>query len=208
MKIHDFPFAPNPRKLRTYLGEKGLEIPFVLVNLPNGDQKKPEFLARNPLGNTPVLELDDGSCLTESLAIIEYLEELHPEPPMIGETPLERARVRRLERIADLGVLIAAARYVHGTKSPLPGIEANPAVAKAALESMNAPLAVLDQEAGDHPFIAGDRPTIADCTLFAGFEFARFAGLDVGDVGAGFPNLKRWHAAFALRPSTQVSFPT
>ncbi|MCP5059371.1 MAG: glutathione S-transferase family protein [bacterium] len=208
MKIHDFPFAPNPRKLRAYLGEKGLEIPFVLVNLPNGEQKKPEFLAKNPLGNTPVLELDDGSYLTESLAIIEYLEELYPEPPMIGETPLERAGVRRLERIAEHGVLHAVARYVHGTKSPLPGIEANPAIAKAALESMNAPLAVLDRETGDHPFIAGSRPTIADCTLFAAFEFAKFASLEVADVGAGFPNLKRWHAAFSQRPSTQVSFPS
>ncbi|MBW2395557.1 MAG: glutathione S-transferase family protein [Deltaproteobacteria bacterium] len=208
MKIHDFPFAPNPRKLRTYLGEKGIEIPFVLVNLVNGDQKKPEFLAKNPLGNTPVLELDDGTCLTESLAIIEYLEELHPDPPMIGETPLERARVRRLERIAELGVVSAVARYVHGTKSPLPGIEANPAVAKAALESLAAPLEVLDLETADRPFIAGSRPTIADCTLFAGFEFAKFAGLELGDVAAGFPNLKRWHAAFSQRPSTRVSFPS
>lgn len=207
MKIHDFPFAPNPRKLRTYLGEKGIEIPFVLVKLAAGEQKTSDFLAMNPLGNTPVLELDDGTFLTESLAIIEYLEELHPEPPMIGSTPLQRARVRRLERIAEIGVLLPAVRYVHNTNSPMPNIRAIPGVAEAALEDLALPLGVLDREVGDHPFIAGDRPTVADCTLFAAFEFAKFAELQLGDVGEGLPNLKRWHAAFLQRPSAQVSFP-
>ena len=190
MRIHDFPFAPNPRKLRTYLGEKGLEIPFVIVNLARGEHKTPEFLARNPMGNLPVLELDDGSHLTESLAIIEYLEELHPEPPMIGTTPLERARTRRLERLAELGVMSRAVRYVHTTKSPL-GLPPAPDVAAAMLEELPGVLGVLDSEVADRPFIAGNRPTIADCTLFATFEFAKFADLDVAAVGPGYPNLRR-----------------
>ncbi len=105
MRIYDFPFAPNPHKLRIYLAEKGLSIPLVRVDLRKGDNQKPEFLAKNPVGGLPVLELDDGSCLTESLAIIEYLEELHPHPPMIGTEPLERARVRELERFVELNVL-------------------------------------------------------------------------------------------------------
>ena len=78
MKLYDFPFAPNPRKLRVYLAEKGIEIPRVTVNLTKGEQVAPEFTAKNPMGGLPVLELDDGTCLRESLAIIEYLEELHP----------------------------------------------------------------------------------------------------------------------------------
>src|SRR5512144_2168168 len=121
MKLYDFPFAPNPRKLRVYLGEKGIEIPRVVVNIVKGEQNTPAFRAKNPMGGVPVLELDDGSCLRESLAIIEYLEELHPEPPMIGTTPLERARVRALERTADLGVLIGVARVFHATRAVLPG---------------------------------------------------------------------------------------
>src|SRR6266436_1109752 len=115
MKIYDFVGAPNPKKLRVYLAEKGLRIPFEPVNIVSQENRKPEFLKKNPLGGLPVLELDDGSHLTESLAIIEYLEELHPEPPMIGRTPRERARVRELERIADLGVLGSVGTYFQNT---------------------------------------------------------------------------------------------
>jgi glutathione S-transferase len=113
MKLYDFPLAPNPRKLRVCLAEKGIEIPKVRVDLTRGEQNTPEFLAKNRTDGLPVLELDDGSCLRESLAIIEYLEELHPEPPMIGRAPFERARVRALERTADLGLLIGVARVFH-----------------------------------------------------------------------------------------------
>src|SRR5574340_1452465 len=106
MKLYDFGHAPNPRKVRIYLAEKGLTLPIETVNSAAGESHTPEFLKKNPLGGVPVLELDDGSFLTESLAIIEYLEELHPNPPMIGISPVERARVRELERMADLGVLL------------------------------------------------------------------------------------------------------
>ena len=201
MKIHDFPFAPNPRKLRTYLGEKGLEIPFEMVNLVHGEHKKPAFLAKNPMGGVPVLELDDGTFLTESLAIIEYLEELHPDPPMIGTSPVERARTRRLERIAELGVLGRVARYVHNTNSPLPNVEPDPATAQKMLDELPLPLGVLDGEVADRPFVAGERPSIADCTLFACFEFARFRDFDLGE---GYPNLARWYADFRERPSTKI----
>lgn len=205
MKIHDFPFAPNPRKLRTYVAEKGLEIPYVIVNLAHGEQNEEAFLEKNPFGAVPVLELDDGSFLSESLVIIEYLEELHPEPPMIGRTPVERARTRRLERIAETGVLNKAAQYVHGSKSPL-GRPPNPAVASEALELMQKPLGVLDAELAKHAFVAGEAPTIADCTLFAACEFATFAELDVPAVGPGYGNLRRWLEAFRKRPSAEVGF--
>lgn len=202
MKIYDFPFAPNPRKLRTYLGEKGLEIPFEMVNLIHGEHKTEAFLAKNPLGSVPVLELEDGELLSESLAIIEYLEELYPDPPMIGVTPLERARTRRLERIADLGVFSRVARYVHAIGSPLPDREPDPATAAKMLEELPEPLAVLEAELADRVFVAGDRPTIADCTLFAAFTFAGFRDLD---LGRDHPNLARWFAAFSKRPSTVIS---
>ncbi len=201
MKIHDFPFAPNPRKVRTYLAEKGIAMDFEIVNLVHGEHKKPGFLAMNPMGHVPVLELDDGTFLTESLAIIEYLEELHPDPPMIGTTPLERARTRRLERIAEMGVMGRAARIVHNTRSPLPGVEPNLAVVETLREEIVKPLEVLDAEVGEQPFVAGARPTIADCTLFAAFEFARMFEID---LVSAYPNLKRWHEAFAQRPSAKL----
>lgn len=172
-----------------------------MVNIVHGEHRQPAFLSKNPMGGVPVLELDDGEFLGESLAIIEFLEELHPEPPMIGRTPIERARVRRLERIAEMGVLSRAARYVHAARSPLPGVKGKPEVAAQMLEELPLPLGVLDEEAAGKPFLAGDRPSIADCTLFAAVGFARFAELD---LVAGHPNLRGWFERFSERPSTQI----
>ena len=199
MKLYTFPPAPNPTKLAIYLGEKGLEIPSELVNLVHGDQKKPEFLARNPLGGVPVLELDDGSVLRESLAIIEYLEELHPDPPMIGTDPLERARVRELERTIELGVMNRVARIVHNTRSPL-GLPPNEAAARDDRERLPGVLRYVDDRIGDHPFVAGERPTIADCTLFAACRFAGFFGVELDPACT---RVHRWYRDFQARPSAQ-----
>ncbi len=198
MKLYTFPPAPNPRRLNTYLGEKRLRIPVQLVNLVRGEHKEPEMLARNPMGGLPFLELDDGTILTESLAIIEYLEELHPDPPLIGRTPLERAQTRRLERICELGVMSRVARIIHNTRSPLPGVAANPAVAEHMRAELPKVLRILDDEVGDRPFLAGDRPTIADCTLFGIWEFGRLCGFAFDPQ---VENLHRWHDAFLQRPS-------
>lgn len=200
MKLYTFPVAPNPTKVRVYLAEKGLEIETALVNLPKGEQKSPGFLALNPLGKLPVLELDDGSVLTESLAIIEYLEELHPEPPLIGRDPLERARVRELERLCDLGVLLNVGRAVHATKSPL-GWPPRPQVAEQSLAHLDDNLAVLDARIGAGPFVAGERVTIADCTLWAALGFAEFGGVA---IDPRFAHVAAWRERFAERLSTRV----
>ncbi|MEM7409464.1 MAG: glutathione S-transferase family protein [Myxococcota bacterium] len=200
MKLYFFPIAPNPTKVRTYLAEKGIEIELELVSFFEGAQNTPEFRAKNPLGKLPVLELDDGSILTESLAIMRYLEELHPEPNMVGTTPLERARISELERICENGVLSAVARYIHATKSPL-DLPPKPQVAEVAWENLQANLEVLDARVGAGPFVAGDRVTIADCTLWAGFNFAKFRDVE---IDAKYANLLAWRERFADRPSTQI----
>jgi glutathione S-transferase len=128
VKLYTYPPAPNPARVGFYLNEKGLEVEQVIVDFRRNEQNSPEHLARNPAGVVPVLELDDGTCLTESLAIIEYLEELHPEPPMIGRDPLERALTRARERWIEMNVLLRIARYVHAANSPL-GRPPNPAIA-------------------------------------------------------------------------------
>jgi glutathione S-transferase len=197
MKLYDFSFAPNPRKVRVYLAEKGIAVPLVQVNLGHGEQRTEEFLAKNPLGAVPVLELDDGTVLTESLAIIHYFEELHPEPPMIGKTPLERAQVRRLEQIAHNSLLSAVGRLFHATKAPLPGATPNAALADAARAQLTAPLALLNDEIAEREFVAGARPTIADCTLFAALKLGEMAELELA-LG---PNLLRWYETFSQRPS-------
>jgi len=200
LKLYTFVVAPNPVKLRVYLAEKGIEVEQVLVNLREGEQRSPAHRARNPLARLPVLELDDGSLLTESLAIIEYFEELHPEPSLIGRTPLERARVREIERVADLDVLMRVARIVHATRSPL-GLPPVPAVAELERARLPQVLAALDQRIGGAPFLAGERPTIADCTLFAAFRFAEFGGVEIDPACA---RLHAWYARFSERPSARA----
>ena len=153
MKLYVFPIAPNPTKVRLYLAEKTaggamIDLPQVTVNLRKGEQRGPAHLARNPFGKLPVLELEDGSYLIESLAIIEYLEECYPDPPMIGRTALERARVRELERIAELGVLLPVGRIVHATNSPL-GFTPNPGVAAHFRSVLPDALRVLDERLSD-----------------------------------------------------------
>ena len=202
MKIYDFVGAPNPKKLRVYLAEKGIQIPCVPVNIVTGENRAPEFLEKNPLGGLPVLELDDGSHLTESLAIIQYLEELNPTPPMIGTTPLERARVRELERIAELGVLGAVAVYFQNTHPFMAQrFKQSPETAENAKARIATNLKVLDAAIGSKPFVAGQRPTIADCTLLAGLEFAEFAQ---APVEGSVKNVHRWYEEFKKRPSASA----
>ena len=202
MKIYDFVGAPNPKKLRVYLAEKGLTIPFEPVNIVTGENRTPEFLKRNPLGGLPVLELDDGSYLSESLAIIEYLEELHPKPPMIGTTPRERARVRELERIAELSVLNPIATIFQNTHPFMAGrIKQSADAAENARTRLAANLKILDAAIDGKPFVAGERPTIADCTLLAALEFAEFAQVA---IDPSCRSVARWYADFKKRPAASA----
>jgi len=206
MKLYVFQIAPNPTKVRLYLAEKAaagtvIDLPQVAVNLAKGEQKAPEIVALNPFGRLPILELDDGSALTESLTIIEYLEESHPEPPMIGRSPLERARVRELERIADLGVLLPVGCIIHATNSPL-RLPPNPEVAAHCRKNLPEALQMLDARLSDgRPFVAGDRPTIADCTLAAAFQFARFGRVE---IDPRFVHLAAWDARYRQRPAAKA----
>lgn len=199
MKLHDFPGAPNCRRVTIYLAEKGLDVPLERVDLLSGEHRAPPFRRKNPAGRVPVLELDDGVCLSESLAIVEYLEELNPEPPMIGTTPLERARVRAAERRAELGIMFPAAIVFQNT-SPFfaARVDQSPETAAYGRRNFGIACKLIDELIGDGPFFAGDRPTIADCTLAAAVEFASRAGLEI-DSALG--NFKRWWTAFSARPS-------
>ena len=205
MKLYMFQVAPNPTKVRLYLAEKAeggtkIDLEQVPLNLLKGEQRTPEQKRRNPFGKLPVLELDDGTCLTESLVIIDYLEDLHPAPAMIGTDPLERARVRELERIADLGVLLPIARIVHSTNSPL-GLPPSPEVAAHFRGLLPDALRYLDEQLADgRPFVAGEHPTIADCTLAASLQFGRLGKVEIDPA---FANLARWDRAYRERPSAR-----
>jgi glutathione S-transferase len=202
MKLYDFAGAPNPKRLRVYLAEKGIDVPCESVDILSGQNRTPEFLGKNPNGGLPVLELDDGSHLPESLAIMEYFEDLHPEPPMIGTTPIERARTRAAERIAELGVLTPVGTIFQNTHPFMAGrIKQSPEAAENARTRLAANLKVLDEMIGMRPFVAGARPTIADCTLLAALDFAAFAGVT---IDPSYKNVTRWYDTFKQRPSAQA----
>ena len=203
MKLHVFAGAPNPKKVLVYCAEKGINVPSETVDILTGQNRQPEFLRKNPLGGLPVLELDDGSCLTESLAIMEYLEELHPNPPMLGTTPLERARVREIERICDLGVLLAVGTYFQNSHPFFAArVKQSPDAAETARTRFGTVCKVLDAKIGNSKFVAGDKPTIADCTLLAALNFAEFAGLTLDPA---CKNLTRWYEDFKKRPSANAA---
>ena len=199
MKFYDFD-APNPHKVRIYAAEKGIDLPCVQVALD--ELKTPAMLAKNPLAQVPFLELDDGEVIRESLVIIEYLEALHPSPPMLGTTPIERARIQQLDRLAELGILMECADYLHHVSPHFASLGPQSAEgAEMARLLMNKNLAVMDREVGDQSFVAGDNPSVADCTLYATVRFVRKIGLGIPEE---LENISRWEQSFSTRPSANA----
>jgi glutathione S-transferase len=201
MKIYDWPYAPNPRKLRVYLAEKGIDMDFELVDITKGEQHKTGFLRMNPMGAVPVLALDDDTYLTESLPIIEYFEELHPDPPMIGRDPLERARVREMERLIESGLMNRIGRIFFNESPIFKHTGQLPDVAAKARDELPGVLEIVDAKIGSSMFAAGDTPSIADCTLFATIRHAKVAGVEIGDR---YENLMGCYQRFRARPSAEA----
>ena len=183
--------APNPRKVRIYLAEKRLTIPTKELNLRAGEQRTPDFLQKNPFAGVPILELDDGTVIAESLAIMEYLEELYPDPPLIGADPVTRALVRMWERRCEIGVYLPASRMVLNKGE----------VSDHARKTLVARLALVNDGLAGREWLAGQF-SIADIMLFIGLETAHHGGQFALDPG--WTNLSRWYAAMKARPSASV----
>lgn len=206
MKLYDMKMAPNPRRVRMFLAEKGLEIPREEVDIQAGDNLRPEYLAINPRGVVPTLVLDDGTVLDESIAICRYFEELHPEPNLFGRTPIERAQVeswqRRMEFEGMMNIAAAfrnsmpayAERGAPGAGPPTPQI---PALAERGLMMARHWMETLDARLAVSPFVAGDRFTVADITAFICIDFAKWVRLRVGQE---HPALAAWYQGIRERP--------
>ena len=200
MLLYDLTPAPNPWRVRIFLAEKGVEIPTVQVDAMSGATHTPEFLAKNALGELPVLELDDGSYLAESLAICRYLEGEHPDPPLFGRNATQQAFVemwtRRVERnLTD--VIGRAAR--HSFEFFKDRIEQFPAYADSCKRLMRQRWAWFDQEMADgRPFIAGQDFTVADIALMSGLRICDFAEEAIPD---GLEHAQAWSDRVRARPS-------
>ena len=201
MKLYSYGTARNPRKVVIFLAEKGLDYELVEVDMMKGEHKTPDFLKKNPSGKLPVLELDDGRCLAESIAICRYLEAVCPEPYLFGRDAFElgyiEMRNRQLE--TELWSQIGQS-WVHGPVVAKMGIVKQiPEVKEASDVSVEKYYERLDKELAESEFVAGDRFTVADITLVTGIDFATtLVGLKPDDSLA---NLWRWHAQILSRDS-------
>jgi glutathione S-transferase len=201
MKLYDFPQSPNCRKVRMYLAEKGLTILLHPVNLLAGEQTSPEFLRRNPFGAVPILELDDGAVIPESLAIIEYFEELYPEPSLLGRDPLTRALVRAWERRCELGVFLQATRrFFHSSPFFASRVRQNPQVVEEAGQTLRNRLELINNQLQNQDWVVGSF-SLADITLFVGIEFAAVTHFMLDPA---WEHVGRWYETIKKRPSAMA----
>ncbi|PIV73774.1 MAG: glutathione S-transferase, partial [Rhodocyclales bacterium CG17_big_fil_post_rev_8_21_14_2_50_68_7] len=209
-KFYDCATAPSPRRVRIFIAEKGVEIPVVQVDLRSGEQLGEAFRAKNPRCTVPVLELDDGTCLTETVAICDYLDSVYPQPSLMGRTPKERALVLQWNHwIEDLGFLSVAEvlrNSFPGFKDrALPGpdaFEQIPALAERGRRRIGQFWALLDRQLGANAWVAGDAFTMVDISALVVCDFAQRVKLAMPEECAA---LRAWHGRAAARPSSSGS---
>jgi len=203
MKLYDSKLAPNPRRTRIFLAEKGITVPTEQVDMMAKQHMTPEYTAINPLQRMPALVLDDGTIITESIAICRYFEVLQPEPPLFGIGAKEIALVEMWNRRAELSLFFPVAQVFRHTHPAMKELEVPqvPAWAEANKPRVIDFLRVLDAELKSRPFIAGEHYTVADITALCAVDFMRPARIAMPDE---FANVKRWHAEVAARPSSRA----
>lgn len=191
--------APNPRRVRIFAAEKGIALPTQEVSIPAREHKAPEFLALNPRGQTPALQLDDGTVIAESVAICRYLEGLQPEPPLFGRDPKEQALIEMWNRRVEMVLMPpVGAVWVHTHKftERLPGriAEWGEANRPRIVDAMR----FFDASLEGREFLAADHYTVADILLLCTIDFSTFIGMPVPD---DLTHLSAWHARVSARPS-------
>ncbi|NNM76967.1 glutathione S-transferase [Sphingomonas sp. ID1715] len=207
MKLYDAVWAPNPRRVRMYLAEKGLEVDRRMVDLANGENLRDPFIGLNPRGTVPVLQLDSGEVIADSVAICRYLEALHPDPPLFGRDPLEIAQVeawtRKIEAEGYAGVVYAFRnRNKHMTDRALSGRwPPVPQLPELVMRGQNMWawfLETLEERLEGREWIATDNYSFADLTGLMTVDFAKATRLADGDFP---PAIAAWHARASARPS-------
>jgi glutathione S-transferase len=203
MLFYDSPNpAPNPRRVRIFAAEKGISLPSKEVSFPAREHKAPEFVAKNPRGQTPALELDDGTVIAESVAICRFLEALHPDPPLFGTTPTEIGLIEMWSRRVEMILMPPVGAvwvHTHRFTAALPGLNAEwgesnrPRIADA--------FAFFDRSLENSEFLAGDKFSMADILLLTTVDFATFIG---SGPDAANGALMRWHEQVSARPSASA----
>jgi len=203
LKLYSYALAPNPRRVRIFAAEKGIELALEEVDILAGKSRTPEFLAKNSSGAVPVLELEDGSCLSESVAICRYLEGLQPEPNLLGRDLREQAEIERWNRRMELELFNPIARTFQNTNPIFQGrFKQFPEYGEAQRALVYQRLERMDRELDGHEFVAGDRFTIADITALVAIDLgSRLADIKVPPK---LTNLTRWHEKLSKRASAKA----
>ena len=203
MKLYDGGRAPSPRRVRIFLAEKGITLPLEPVDLGGFQNKSPAYAAVNPLQRVPALELDDGTVLTESVAICRYFEELQPEPALFGRSALEKARIEMWNRRLELHLYQTVQHVFRHTHPAMAEMEVPqvPAWAEANKPRVEEFLRFLDGELKMRPFVAGDTYSVADITGLVAVDLMKPAKLA---LPAELKNVARWHAEVSARPSAKA----
>lgn len=203
MKLFGAPMpAPNPRRVRIFLAEKGIDLPETPVDIMKREHKSDEHRARNSLGQVPTLELDDGTCISETVAICRYFDEVQPDPPLFGKTPTEKAVVdmwvRRVE-FTVMGPVGQFWRHAHPFTARL--LNQFKDFGESNKEHYAGAQKWLDRELDGKPFVAGEAYTMADICLLSTVDFATWIGLPLEPQ---FANLTAWHDRVSARPSAKA----
>ncbi|MEM7428660.1 MAG: glutathione S-transferase [Pseudomonadota bacterium] len=199
MKIIEDKRAPNPRRVRVFLAEKGIEMTYEQLDINEGDHKTDAFTALNPMQRIPVLVLDDGTAISETISICRYFEAVQPDPPLFGTTALEKATIDMwLRRCEEKLMMPIAAVLRHGNPRmahlEVPQV---PEWAEANRPKVECMLDVLDAELATRDYIAGDAYSAADITALTGIDFMRIIKMSIGER----PSLQGWHDRVSARPS-------
>jgi glutathione S-transferase len=202
VKLYDSAMAPNPRRVRIFLAEKGITVPTVQVDIGKRENRQPEFLAKNPYGGLPVLELDDGTHIAESIAICRYFEELQPKPALFGETAKERAEIEMWQRRMELGLFNMVTSCFQNTHEFFKGrIKQSPDYGEICKHNALDRLAWLDGQLATRKFVAGDKYSVADITTLCAIDFGRPVNIRIPPELA---NVQRWHKDVSSRPSAKA----
>lgn len=203
MKLFDGGRVPNARRVRVFLAEKGLTVETVTVDLGKGEHKSAAVTERNPLQRVPLLELDDGTVVTESIAICRYFEETNPNPPLFGVGAAGKALVEMWQRRMELHLFMPVVHVFRHTNPAMAGWEVPQVAAwgEANRDHYVSFLKVLESHLDGREFVAGEAISVADITGLIAVDFARVAKLPKPDA---FPNVARWYAMLAARPSASA----
>ncbi len=200
MKILDEKRSPNPRRVRVFLAEKGIHVPFEQVDIMNGAHKSSDFAELNPIQRVPVLILNDGTAVSESMAICRYLEAVQPDPPLFGKKPIEIAMIEMWNRRAELNFFLPVAHYFRHTHPAMVNLEVPqvPAWAEANKPRVAQIIRIFDERLSTTTYFAGDAFSVADITAMIATDFMKPARLAIPEDALHF---KRWYAEVSSRPS-------